>query len=455
MPSLIDTIRAAASRLFSRRAAAPATSAAPSTRAPALDHGALGEPSSRTWVEWTPDLITAAEIQADGGALRMAADLCHALMGDDRVIATLGVRTRGLMGLPVTFDPGSDRRKVRKVLRALEADEDWWAMADESALAELLLWGVLLGVGFAKLVPVQASSGRDVLRLQVWDPRHFRWDAQARTWMVATDAGVEVPVAADGRWVIFTPYGEHAPWRRGIWRAIARWWLLKTYARSDWQRHSEVKASGVIVVTQEPAQGAAPGDLSSAQRTRLATQIATMGRDAAMVLPRGFDAKLIEAAANNFQTFEAQTNAANSGIAIAALGQNLTTEVTGGSYAAAQVHKQVADYLRRGDAEALSTTLHDQVLVFWASWNFGDPSVAPWPRWRVDPEADIAALGAAYKALGEGLAALSAQVPEGMVIDRVALFERAGIPLIAAPKLPSPPAANDATPPAAPAQDAA
>ena len=132
----------------------------------------------------------------------------------------------------------------------------------------------------------------------------------------------------------------------------------------------------------------------------------------------------------------AQIDAANTGIAIAVLGQNLTTEVQGGSYAAAQVHQQVADYLRRADAECLSTTLRTQVLTWWAAYNFGDPAVAPWPRWKIDPEADAASVGAAYKALGDGIASLRDAVPEGQALDLGAILERAGVPLVDAPDVP-------------------
>lgn len=450
MANLLTAILDRARALF---AASP--SPRPATPAPIWQLGAgdaAVEPSARTWIEWTPALVEAAEIQCSAGSLRMAADLCHALLGDDRVVATLGVRTRGLMGLPVTFEASGDKRRSRRVLRAIEADEDWWQMAPEGALSELLLWGTLLGVGFAKLVATPGSSGRDLLRLEVWDPRWFRWDATRRTWLVQTDAGVEVPISADGRWVIFTPYGEHAPWQRGIWRALARWWLLKHFARSDWARHSEVKAAGLLVGFNPSAAQPGETDLSPKQRKALSSQLTNLGRDAALVLPRGLDLKLVESTAKNFETYQAQIAAADAGIAIAALGQNLTTEVSGGSYAAAQVHQRVADYLRRADAETLSTTLREQVLVYWAAQNFRDPSVAPWPVWKVDPDADAKALGERWKALGDGLTALREHVPEGFVIDAEAIFEAHGIPLIEAPANdppPLPPAALPAMDPAA------
>lgn len=439
MATLLERIRDGLAKIFVRppSGAVKTLGALPApARRVELAHELIEEPNTRTWIEWTPDLVQAAEIQCDGGSLRMAADLCHAMAGDDRVIATLGVRTRGLLGLPVTFEAGADKRRSKRVLRAIEADEDWWQAAPEDTLAELLRWGVLLGVGFAKLVPTESLSGRTLLRLEVWDPRWFRWDWTARAWMVLTASGAEVPLAADGRWVILTPYGEHAPWQRGVWRACSRWWLLKHYARNDWAQHGQVKASGVFVVsnTSDPASG--QQDLSPTQRARLAAQLTNLGRDAGLVLPRGLDLKLVESTAKNYETFGAQIDAANTGIAIAVLGQNLTTEVQGGSYAAAQVHQRVADYLRRADAECLSTTLRTQVLTWWAAYNFGDPAVAPWPRWKIDPEADAASVGAAYKALGDGIASLRDAVPEGQALDLGAILERAGVPLVDAPDVP-------------------
>lgn len=426
---------------FSARAASSNGGGAVRARAERDAGDVIREPSARVWLDWDSDRVESAELLASTGNLRLAAELCHALLADERVISNVGVLCRGLAGLPVSFEAGAGRRKGVAV-RALEADDDWWAMAEEASLAELLQWAVLVGVGVAKLSPVTAPSGRLVLRIEPWDPRWLRWDDERGVWMAMTARGVEVPAVEDGRWIVLTPFGAHRPWERGLWRALARWCLLKKYAREDWARHGEAKAQGVLVGLNTNATKPGETDLSPTQRVKLAAQLRGLGRDAAIVLPRGLDLKLVESTADNWKTFQAQLDMGNAAISICLLGQNLTTEVKGGSFAAAQVHQQVADYLRRAYAEALSTALRRAVLTWWALWNFGAAAVAPWPRWKVDPNGDAAARGSALKALAEGVEAADRAAPEGFVVDREAIYADAAIPLKAAPVKPA-----DAPPP--------
>ena len=396
----------------------------------------IREPTSRTWIDWDADGIMAAEQLAATGSLRMAAELCHALLADERIASNLATLTRGLLGLPLSWEPGAGRQKVRAV-RALEAEEDWLSMADEATLAQLLLWGALLGVAVAKLTPYTGPSGRLLLKVEPWDPRWLRWDEQAHRWMITTANAGEVAIETDGRWLILTPHGAHRPWEHGIYRILARWWLLKRYAREDWMRHSEVKAQGVLVAFSTDAGKPGPGgkdDLSARQRKHLAEQLKGLGRDAALVLPRGLDMKLVESQAKNYETFEKQIELSNTGMSVGILGQNLTTEVKGGSFAAAKVHADVADYLRRAYAEVLATTLHFQLLAFWALWNFGATSTAPWPSWKIDPQGDAKVLGDAMKSLAEGIEAAERTVPAGYEVDREALYSKAGIPLRALSK---------------------
>lgn len=125
---------------------------------------------------------------------------------------------------------------------------------------------------------------------------------------------------------------------------------------------------------------------------------------------------------------------------IAITGQSSSTEITEGQDTGATLHGIVRQDLIEADAQTLSTCLHDQALVDYAALNFGTSALAPWPRWKTEAPVNAKARGEAMKALGEGIEALDKVAPEGKRVDRVAVFEQAGIPLVEAlpPSLPPP-----------------
>src|SRR5690606_6352486 len=121
----------------------------------------------------------------------------------------------------------------------------------------------------------------------------------------------------------------------------------------------------------------------------------------------------------------------------------LTSEVQGGSLAAAQVHARVALQFIKGDAGALSTCLHNQVLEPWAEFNIGDRNAAPRPKWDTTPPADKAAKAQVLVNVGTAIQALKYA---GVPVDEAALAEQFDIPLRqrrAAPSEPLPTPSSD------------
>ena len=336
------------------------------------------EPSSRAFADWGPARVRAARALAEAGELRLAADLVGAMLGDDRVSGAIGVRIRGLLGLPLSLEPAAEGAAARRAVDALEAG--FWAMLPEDALFEVYAWALLLGVGLGEIVWGEEA---DRPRLKPWHPRFLRWDWETRRWLLEVEGRPDrIPVEpGDGKWVLLLPYGEHRPWNHGLWRALAFWWLLKAYAIQDWARFSEVHGSPIRV-------GKTPNSATPGDREALANDLAELARDTAIALPPGFELELVEARSQSWETFRAEIERADTAIAVAILGQNLTTEVKGGSYAAAKVHDQVRRDLLASDAEVLSTQLRAQFLEWWAEWELGDRTLAPWPRWDLTPPPD-------------------------------------------------------------------
>lgn len=397
--------------------------------------GTYVEPHVRTITTWTPEDIRRAIHMADNGDLLRAADLCEAILGDDRVPAVLNTRINALLGAPLTFEPGRGRaRRTNRAIRALEAGEDWWTMLPETMIRQHYRWGLLLGLSYGQLVYAQypEHARRTLPVLDFWHPQHLRQDQQDRRWhtRIGSFGGTEIPITPNaGKWCFLFPFGPDRPWAHGLWRGLARLWLMKQYALDDWARYSDAHGAPIRVgLPPEPgkeARNATPG-----LRKELASDLAQMAGAASIVLPPGFDFRLVEATANTWETFRAQIDMANSAIAITVLGSNLPTEVQGsvGTGATAQ-HLVRVDY-KRSDASTVSEWAHDGILVHWAYLNFGDRGLAPWPTYDVEPEADKKAKVDVVKTFAE---AVTIQASSGATaiaaIDFDALAEELDIPL--------------------------
>lgn len=390
------------------------------------------QPSVRSGTTWSPALIKTALLQADSGQFRTLADLCDWVLADDRVSAVSRTFVGGVLGLPISFEPSGDGRRRGRAVKALEADEDFWRIAPEDETFQIYAWALLLGFQWAHLEHVQdKKTGRVLPCLRFWHTRNVRFDWTTRRWFTRIDEGLaEVEmVDGDGEWVMFSPYGRFRPWAHGLWRGTSRWVLLKSYAEDDWGRHSE-KAS---ILTVEIPQGV---NVTAEQRKELAADIYGIGRNAVFAPPAGIKAGLLEAKANTRDIYLAQVEAANTAVAVSWLGQNLTTEVKEGSFAAAQVHGRGEGQRIRGFCEFESTTLREKVLTRWAELNYGNRDLAPWPVRKTELPEDGKLVAEIAKLRAESFSAMKTA---GVTIDAEAWFVRGEIEIVEI-KEPEPPA---------------
>jgi hypothetical protein len=401
-------------------------------------------PVGRLYTSWTTSDLEVAEALAGGGNLQRAADLVWALLGDGRVKAAVETRVKGLLRLPLAWEEAGDRRSSGRVARALEGG-DWYLAHSEAALCSLAMWGLLLGVGVAQRV-WEMRDGRWLGVLKPYDARYLRWDSRRRLWVVRTAAG-EVDIVPGGRrWVLYapscsgTPDGDERPWMYGAWRACGRPWLLKYLALSDFGQHSATHGSPIRTADYDVALADGGKAPERGVRNDLCSALADIGADTAIIPPPGMKLRLMEATAKTWEMFPAQADMAAREIVIAITGQSSSTEIVQGQDTGATLHGIVRQDLIEADAQTLSTCLHDQSLVDYAALNFGTSALAPWPRWKTEAPVNAKARGEAMKALGEGIEALDKVAPEGKRVDRVAVFEQAGIPLVEAlpPSLPPP-----------------
>jgi hypothetical protein len=342
---------------------------------------------ARTRNDWTFSRLRAAELQADAGNLAMASQVCDWLLTDDRVSGTLSARTEALLGLTPTFEPAGDKRRSNRAVKALEAGEDWFEAYPESELEQFLTWGILLGVapGRHNWRDNPDHGGRLLPYPEFWHPETLQQDQRTREWSIA-DAGHQrhILTPGDSEWLLSTPFGKNRPWARGLWRSLRRWVLLKSLALQDINR---LGAKGATAVgTTEPGT-------TYDQRKQLAQEIAESEEEAVIILQAGADLKLIQAHAGSEKIYTEQIKLADLAIAIRVRGGNLSTNVTeNGAKSATESQQDTGDVAKlRFDNGTLTTFTHDQSLVWWSEFNFGDRGLAPWPQWPVEPEEDLEA----------------------------------------------------------------
>jgi phage gp29-like protein len=347
----------------------------------------------------TVGAVRAALNELEEGVFQRSAQLVDRMGRDDRIRAALETRIRGLLGQPLSFEEQGDKRRKSALVR--ELDERFWTFAPESEVGQLLRWGLTIGVGLAENV-WERGPRRWEPRLKVWHPEHLRWDWTKRRFVVSTQDGDLTIEPGDPKWVVFEPFGTRG-WMHGLVRALAIPWLVRQWAYRDWARYSEVHGLPI-------RKAVVPSNASDADKTRFFDSLKRLGSESTVLAPAGqtaqdaaFDLELVEAEANTWEGFDRLIGRTESSISIAVLGQNLTTEVQGGSRAAAEVHDRVRNDLVESDGEQLATCLHVQVLQPWAEFNYGSGDDAPWPCWETEPPIDTKARADTLNAAADAL----------------------------------------------------
>lgn len=370
---------------------------------------------------WYLAQLEAAEHDADGGSLELAAKLMRAARTDGVFGGVLSTRTGGLVRLPKRF------RGDAEVVNALQSSAGdvrsvFEEMFPPQELALLAADGVTLGVGVGELVPV---DGRDYPVFVRLEPQFLIYRWIENRWYFKSVAGLLPITPGDGHWVLHTPGGRMSPWVNGIWRAIGRAFIRKEHAalhKDNWE--------GKLA---NPARVAvAPSGAGEQQADNWFKAVMAWGVNTVFGMRPGYDVKLVESNGRGWESFNKTIDAANTEMIICVAGQTVTTD-GGTGFANADVHKSIRADLISETADALAYTVNTQGIPAFVAARFGEEAINSKPcvvEWDVTPPRDRAAeaqaLGATATALQQLTAALQ---PYGLTPDVAALALRFNVPV--------------------------
>jgi phage gp29-like protein len=315
---------------------------------------------------WTVDGIRTALDVHELGDLYRSSLLVRAMGRDERITAVLDTRVKTAAKMPLCVEPNGTTAadialadEVRGMLRKA---------IPEDVQTRILSDAVMLGASICQIRWSNDASGWRPT-LEPWDMAYARYNPGFRLWQVTTMEGLVTIGPDDPNWFIFRPAGEYS-FLAGAVRALGLPYLMRSSTYRDWVRYCEKHGLPIIAI-EEPAF--AENDSKAA----FYTKVRSLGREAVLRMPKdangqGFKAEFLEPSTLSYDAFRLFLERLDSTIAIRLLGQNLTTEVQGGSYAAADVHDRVRADIIEGDLIPLADQLRAHVVAPFVRFNVGE-----------------------------------------------------------------------------------
>lgn len=377
---------------------------------------------------WTVPEVRNALDSHEYGMFVDSSTLVDAMGRDDRITGCLNTRVRALAGksgVGFSIEPSKHGDEDCREDIAHELSELWWHAFPESVQSRILRDAVMQGVAICR-IHWELINGRRIPRLEPWDLRGVFWDWSVRRYRAIAMEGVFTIDPYNGEWFVFEP-GGYRSWMCGLVRVLGIMWCLRTMTYRDWARYSE-KHGFPIVAVKEPS-----GTQWERHKGSFWQRMRQMGVEATLRLPTdekgyGFGVELIEATARSENAFKLLLDKIEVNIAIALLGQNLSTEVQGGSFAAATAHNAVRlDYLD-ADAQTISTAIRESVLKAFVRFNYPgvDEDTAPWPTWATKPPDDLKAAAGIF---AQVIAAIGTARGQGIQLDAAWVNDKWEIPV--------------------------
>lgn len=360
----------------------------------------------------TPQRLSAILLEAEEGDATRYLELAEDIEEKDlNYLAQLGTRKRAIAQLQVTVEAASDHaddvRNADRVREALRRDDL------EDVLIDIL---DAIGKGYSVCEILWETSAREWMpRDLVWrDPRWFAFDRVDGTTLRLRE-GAELRPLTPYKYVTHVHKAKSGlPIRGGLARAVAWAYLFKIFAVKDWVAFAEVFGQPYRVGKYHPSA-------TADERATLLRAVASIGTDAAAIVPEGMMIEFIEAArSGSVDLYERLTTFLDAQVTKAILGQTLTSDVGsgGGSRALGEVHEKVRRDIMRSDARQLGATVNRALVRPVVDLNHGPQR--QYPRVVIGLPDELTTM--------QKVEALTKLVPVGLDVETSVVRDQLGYP---------------------------
>ena len=317
--------------------------------------------------------VKLAEIlkEADAGDVLRQMELFEEMEEKDpHLFSQLQTRKNAVTGLDFEIIPFSDDPRDKEIAAFIE--EQLSGMEGFEDVENDLLDAI--GKGFAVSEIMWGYDEGHVVVTQIISrhQKRFFWDSLDDSFKVRTQETPEGLLLPANKFIVhrYKARSGHTS-RAGILRVVAWMFLFKNYDLKDWVSFAEVY--GLPLRLGKYAAGASDED-----KRALMGALVQIGADAAGIIPDGSSIDFITTEkSGSTDLYERLARYCDEQISKAILGQTLTSDSGGGSYAQSKTHNDVRHDLTVADCKALASTLRRDLIRPLCIFNFGEDKRIP------------------------------------------------------------------------------
>lgn len=377
---------------------------------------------------WDTASVLRAVREHEEGDFSSTGLLVEAMGRDDRISGCLRTRCNALAGkngLDFEIQSAGDKALA-------EAVEAWWPQVlPDDVIRSITEDVAMIGVHISRIEWARTDREWVPTSLERWHPTNYYWDEVQSRFHLNTVTGPEPIEPGDPNWLVITHAGSRS-WMGGAVRALGLAFVMRQFNWSDWAKFNQRHGLPIIAIKE-------PGALDKEDKEKFFKQLKRLGSTGIIRLPQtadgqGFDLDVVEAKDRAHETFTTFRKDLDISIAVTLLGQNLTSEATGGSLALGRVHDRIRQDFLEADALLLSKALRNGLIIPYGRFNranFADHR-APYPVWKTEVPADRKEEGEALSKVAD---ALSVLLETNLPLDYETILQRVGLPVKAGANL--------------------
>jgi phage gp29-like protein len=345
----------------------------------------------------TPVRLAQIFREADSGEVLRQMELFEEMEEKDpHLFSQLQTRKNAVTGLDyeiISFsDEETDKNIAEFVKQEIESLENF-----EDVLIDLLD-AIGKGIAFSEIIWTYDDGKVTIDDIKWRHQKKFFWDENDKLKVMTKEnpSGIELP---ENKFIIhrYKARSGH-PSRAGVLRVLAWMYLFKNYDIKDWVSFCEVFGMPLRLGKYNPSA-------SNEDKAALMRALVQIGTDAAGIIPDGTEITFTESSkSTSINLYESLARFCDEQMSKAVLGQTLTSDAGGGSYAQSKTHNEVRHDLTVADCKAIAATLRRDLIRPLVIYNFGEDKRIPYIRFDCEEAEDQNETADIYdKLIGWGL----------------------------------------------------